>query len=133
MINYLNSSPDLSCELPAHASASIPEAAKEALSDAEPWTLLALRAEWLGRMLRCLAQLEGAQAGAVEMAYALELRRKIARSGMLAELLHCLEQAGGDVDHKRWARKIIARIAAGDLSVRPYQARAALDALCAPD
>ena len=35
-------------------------------------------------------------------------------------------------DHKRWARKIIARIATGDRGVTQFQARAALEALCSP-
>lgn len=132
MINYINSHPDLLRDPIGPIDPSVPEPPNDILSDAEPWALLALRAQWLGRVLQQLADAERSDARAVEVAYADNLRRQLARSGAVLELLQCLDRLGAEVDHKRWARRIIARIAAGDASVTPYQARAALDALCAP-
>lgn len=131
MINYRNCSPDLLREALVHANASFPESENDTLSDSEPWALLALRAEWLARILQHLAHGEREEAGAVEVAYAQTLRKGLSKSGALLELLRCYDHLAVDVDHKRWARKIIARIAEGDASVKPYQARAALEALCA--
>ena len=132
MINYQNTPQDLLRDTAAHFNDSLPELRDDVLSDTEPWALLALRAQWLARILQHLAHAERADARAVELAYAANLRRQLAKSGTLAALLQGYDKLAGEVDHKRWARKIIARIATGDTSVTPYQARAALDALCAP-
>ncbi len=131
MINYRNDSTDLPRVALVHANASFPELEKDTLSDAEPLALLALRAEWLVGILQHLAHAEGDEAGAVEVALATTLRRRLSKSGALLELLRSYDTLAVDVDHKRWARKIIARIADGDASVKPFQARAALEALCA--
>jgi hypothetical protein len=133
MINYHNDRLDPLRDTSAHTNASVPEPRKDTLSDTEPWALLALRAQWLTRILQHLANVDRSVGRPADAAYAANLRRQLGTSGTLRELLRLYENLTDEVDHKRWARKIVARIAAGDASVSPYQARAALDALCVPD
>lgn len=57
-----------------------------------------------------------------------------AAAQMLSELgaQGLLKQADGEFDHKRWARKLLARVAGGDASISIHQANAAADALRVP-
>ena len=109
------------------AARLVPEQSAEGEAlDCSAWTLLASQETWLGLLMEALMQSEadGARLTAHDSG---------PHAAALRELQRVVALQPDPPDHKRWARRIIARIAAGDRGVRPYQARAALEALSPPD
>lgn len=102
-------------------------------------TYSAVKERWAAALNAQLARTEWAEIPVPRQQLAAPGQTKLSREGAAAMLRELeakgvltrgvTKKSGDDFDHKRWARRLVERVASGDKSVTNYQADAACEAL----